>query len=515
MNTKHWHLDIDEDNIGWLHFDKQSASSNVLNGETLAELDHVLDTLLSSLPAGLVVLSDKPAGFIAGADVHSFQGLRNRRDALELIQYAHKIFAKLASLVCPKVALVHGYCLGGGLELALCCDYILGRDDEHTHFGLPEVKLGIHPGFGGTVRAIQRLGAVKALPLMLTGRTLSVRSALKLGLIDEIIPERHFRNAARRYVYAQPKQQRAPMWERLFHFAPVRRLLGNILKKKIHQKANPQHYPAPYALIDVWLKHASNIPAMYRERLKAFGKIDNASRISHVHVIGAGVMGGDIASWCALRGLKVTLQDANLPAIAASMKRAHSLFKHKLKTPLRLRASMDRLIADPHGDGVGSADVIIEAIFENLEAKQNLFAGVEARARHDALLATNTSSLPLEDIATVLTTPSRLVGLHFFNPVAQMPLLEVVYANTTDPASQAQAAGFAVQIGKLPLPVKSAPGFLVNRVLMPYLLEAVTMVEEGVPAQGPGWTGYLLFGRRDPRTKARPSRSGKSEIHVG
>lgn len=508
MKTLHWHLKTDEDNIAWLHFDMQDSSSNVLNEDSLAELGELTEKLHKKSPAGLVILSDKPAGFIAGADVHRFQGLRDQNEALKLIERAHEIFLRIESLPCPSVALVHGYCLGGGLELSLACDYILVRDDEHTHLGLPEVKLGIHPGFGGTVRAIRRIGAVAALPLMLTGRTLSAHSAMRMGIADEKIAERHFLTAAKRYIHTKPDRRRAPWWEAIFRLPPVRTLFARLLEKRVRAKARPEHYPAPYALIRLWQKYATDESQMYeaerqsvaklitgdtaqnlvrlfmlRERLKGFGKSEHSQTVRHVHVVGGGVMGGDIAAWCALRGIRVTLQDAHLPAIASSIKRAHALYKHKLKTPRAIRAAMDRLIPDPDGEGIPHADVVIEAIFENLEAKQKLFSDLETRVKPDAVLATNTSSLPLDDISSVLKTPSRLVGLHFFNPVAQMPLVEIVHAEGTDPDMQARAAAFTLQIDKLTLPVKSAPGFLVNRILMPYLLEAVTLVEEGVPAR--------------------------------
>src|SRR6185369_11240206 len=226
---------------------------------------------------------------------------------------------------------------------------------------------------------------------------------------------------------------------------------------------------------------ASNLIRVFRlqERLKSFGK-EGDWKASHVHVVGAGTMGGDIAAWCALRGLTVTLQDQNAERLAPAMKRASKLFSDRLKDPRRARDARDRLIPDVAGDGVARADVIIEAIFENVEAKRSLFASLEKAARPDAMLASNTSSIPLEEIATALSDPSRLVGLHFFNPVARMMLVEIVVGRDTREALVPQSAAFVRQIDKLPLPVKSAPGFLVNRLLAPYLMAAMHAVDEGV-----------------------------------
>jgi 3-hydroxyacyl-CoA dehydrogenase/enoyl-CoA hydratase/3-hydroxybutyryl-CoA epimerase len=291
----------------------------------------------------------------------------------------------------------------------------------------------------------------------------------------------------------------------------VRPAVARLLRRKVAQRAPEAHYPAPYALIDLWLKHADvprrmlaeeaasvarlvvgntaqNLIRVFflQEKLKARGRAatvsasTSASTARHVHVIGAGVMGGDIAAWCALRGLRVTLQDQSAPRIAPAIRRAAALFQKELKQPRLVQAALDRLMPDIHATGVGRADVVIEAIFENAEAKQALYREIEPRMKPGALLATNTSSLPLEVLGRTLARPERLVGLHFFNPVAKMQLVEIVHGPMTDAGVIAAAAAFTRQIDRLPLPVRSSPGFLVNRVLMPYLLEAVTAVSEGI-----------------------------------
>jgi len=272
-----------------------------------------------------------------------------------------------------------------------------------------------------------------------------------------------------------------------------------LITRGVRAKASPDHYPAPYAIIDLWKNRASqeqearslgeqlagrasrNLVNIFllAEELKRRGK-KVAHQIERVHVVGAGVMGADIAIWAASRGFQVTLADRNPEILAKAMKKAFAFYKKKLKAPRAVQEAMDRLMPDLSGDGLTRADLVIEAIVEKLDVKRSLFADVEARARPQALLATNTSSIPLEDIARGLRDPTRLVGLHFFNPVAQMQLVEIVRGQTTSEEALGRARSFAAALDKLPLDVKSSPGFLVNRVLMPYLLEAVKLVEEGV-----------------------------------
>jgi 3-hydroxyacyl-CoA dehydrogenase/enoyl-CoA hydratase/3-hydroxybutyryl-CoA epimerase len=402
--------------------------------------------------------------------------------------------------------MIHGFCLGGGLELALACRYRVAEDDPRTRLGLPEVKLGIHPGFGGTVRLPPLVGAPTAMDLMLSGRTVEARQAQRMGLVDYAVPQRQLRRAAVAMVEEHPLPHQPGFLARLSNNAVVRPFLASFLRKKTAEKAALEHYPAPYAVIDLWSEYggdrermmleegrsvarlltgdtAQNLVRVFllQERLKSLGRgSDFAPR--RVHVIGGGVMGGDIAAWCALRGLQVTIQDRNHESLARVMKRAHDLYKKKLKQPRLIQAAMDRLMPDKNAAGLKRADVVIEAIFEDIKAKQGLYREIEPVIRPDALLATNTSSIPLETLSEALSRPERLVGVHFFNPVAQMQLVEIVSSPVTSSEAARQAAAFVRHIDRLPLPVKSSPGFLVNRVLMPYLLEAVALESEGVPA---------------------------------
>lgn len=497
---------IDDDNVAWLHFDKQNGNTNVLSASVLESFYEELIELVERAPRGLVILSDKSNGFIAGADVGEFTLLENRDQALSAIQRGQEVFDRLAALPFPTVALIHGFCLGGGLELSLACRYRVARDDPATRLGLPEVRLGIHPGFGGSVRLTPLVGALHAMDLMLSGRTVDGRAAKRMGIVDHAVPQRHLESAARSLILDPPFPHRPTKMQALTNHAWFRPLLASVFRRQVAKKARKAHYPAPYALIDLWQQHADHERTMMHAEAESVAELivgptaQNLIRVfqlqeqmkslargvdfqpAHVHVVGAGIMGGDIAAWCAFRGLQVTLSDQTPERIAPAIKRAHKLFKRRLKRPRPIQEAMDRLTPDHKGIGVRHADVVIEAIFEDAEAKRALYQSLEPQMKEGAVLATNTSSIPLEELRSGLNTPSRLVGLHFFNPVAKMLLVEIVRDETTDPDIVARATAFTRIIDRLPLPVASTPGFLVNRILMPYLLEAVELETEGVPA---------------------------------
>ena len=502
----HWRLTVDDDHIAWLALDRSDSATNTLSEAVLDELDRRLTEAEQLGPTGLVIHSDKPSGFIAGADVTEFTALTDERTAFNKVKRGQALMDRIEALAFPSVAMIHGFALGGGLELALACRYRVAREDPGTRLGLPEVRLGIHPGFGGTVRLPRLVGAASAMDLMLRGATVSARAAARIGLVDHAQPERHLAKAARHLVRTDPGRHRPSQLKRLPGRWPIRPLLGSYLKSVTEDRVRLDHYPAPFALIDLWADHggrprqqmeaeahsiahlitgdtAQNLIRAFllQERLKGLGRAAEAG-IERVHVVGAGVMGGDIAAWCALNGLTVSLQDQSAERIAPAVKRAQGLFRTKLKDRRRVTAAMDRFMPDPKGDGAARADLVIEAIFEDGDAKRSLFAELEPRLRPDALLATNTSSIPLEELAAGLARPERLVGLHFFNPVAKMQLVEVVTGQHTAAETRDRAAAFTRAIDRLPITVTSSPGFLVNRVLMPYLLEAMLLVDEGVAA---------------------------------
>jgi 3-hydroxyacyl-CoA dehydrogenase/enoyl-CoA hydratase/3-hydroxybutyryl-CoA epimerase len=508
---KHWRLRREDSGLAWLELDKADASANVLSSEVMSEFASVLDALDAAPPQALVIASAKPAGFIAGADIEEFSRLDSALAARALVERGWRLFNRLAAVSYPTLALIRGHCMGGGLELALACRHRIVVDEPGTRLALPEVMLGIVPGWGGMLRLPQLIGPAAALDLMLTGKAVDARKARRLGLADDCVPARVMESAARIVVLSGAAQPPLPLKERVLRWAtngPARAMVADKARAQAARKVSRANYPAPFAIVDIWESYGGNaldVPAddsasldaifssptahnlvrvfQLQERLKTFGK-DSDFAPRHVHVVGAGVMGGDIAAVCALRGMTVTLQDQSVERIAPAIARAVKLFERSLKGDARqVRFTLDRLIPDPQGHGAGCADLIIEAIFENLDAKRSLFAELESRARPDAVLATNTSSLRLEDIATALKDPSRLVGIHFFNPVAMLPLVEVVEGEATDAALLRRATGFVRRIDKLPLPVKSAPGFLVNAVLGPYMLEALRCVEDGIAAE--------------------------------
>lgn len=500
-----WKTERDADGILWLTLDKPGTSTNVLSQSVLEELDALLRPLESQPPRGLIIRSGKANGFIAGADVREFTGLKSVEQARTLARAGQKVLDRIESLPCPTVAAIHGFALGGGLELALACRYRVAVLDERLALGLPEVQLGIHPGFGGTVRTVRLLGVRPAMQMMLTGRTIRADQALRMGLVDKLVLPELLESEARNTVLHPPPQRTAPLSDRLLNLAPVRPVLKGALTRQVAARVRKEHYPAPYALIDLWARHGGKGPKAYeaeassvaelfftdtsrnlvrvfllQDRLKALGA-KGAEHVQHVHVVGAGVMGGDIAAWCALRGFTVTLQDRSAELVEPALKRAEELFNRRVRDPAARNAVRERLTADVEGAGVGRADVVIEAIFENLDAKRSLYGSLEPRMKPQAWLATNTSSLQLEPLAAGLSRPERLVGLHFFNPVAQMPLVEIVHSAQTDSEVVQGATAFARRLDKLPLPCRSAPGFVVNRVLMPYLHEAMFAAQEGIP----------------------------------
>lgn len=501
LGLRHFRCSVDPQGIAWLTIDCADSAVNRLSGAVLAELNQVLDHFQSTPPAALVIRSGKTAGFVAGADIDEFSQLNDAATARAFVERGWTVFNRLAAVSWPTLALIQGHCMGGGLELALACRYRIAVDQPDTRLSLPEVMLGIFPGWGGMLRLPQRVGAPLALDMMLSGRALDARRAASAGLADLCVPPRLAEPSAARHVLSgQPV--RGPRGKDAWLSHPILRPLLLRQARKTLENRDPQgHYPAPRAILDIWAHHggnalhapgliegivqsdtARNLLRVFRmqERLKSFGKAGKTPAVQHVHVVGAGVMGGDIAAWCALKGLTVTLQDTDRARIAQAIGRAQALYARKIRPSRDARLTADRLIPDPGGQGVAHADLVIEAISENLDAKRSLYAAIEPRLKDGALLATNTSSLSLQDLGTSLSRPERLVGIHFFNPVAKMPLVEVVAAEATDPQAQAAACAFVSRIGKLPLPVKSVPGFLVNAVLAPYMLEAMRCVDEGL-----------------------------------
>lgn len=505
LSLNHWKVKQDIEGYLWVYADRANESVNSLSPEMIMEIIPILDWAESNRVPGLGFLSAKTTGFIAGFDIRAFDDYTGENQITDALAEANQLFNRIENLSFPTACGIDGFCMGGGLELALVCRYRVARNDDKTRLGLPEVKLGLHPGFGGTMRLCRLIGGKDAVPLLLTGKALRASSARRLGIVDKLVgPHENIQWSMRNLLMRNSPARKANLLQGLSNSTFARRLIAPIMVKETAKKANPEHYPAPFSIIDLWKNYGGNFSQMLEQEGPSFAKLMNSPtatnlrRVFHlmealkaqgkgvkfkprrVHVIGAGVMGGDIAAWCALRGYEVTLQDRAMEYIEPALQRAKKLFGKRLKTSALRKAASARLIPDLAGSGAKRADVVIEAIIEDLSAKQELFSSIEPTMRPDAILATNTSALPLEDLASPLKRPDQFIGLHFFNPVAALPLVEVIQAQSSNAETVKQGGAFVNAIGKFPLIAKSAPGFVVNRVLSPYLIEALKASDEGI-----------------------------------
>ncbi len=508
-NLKDWAVHIDFERIAWAQFDREGESMNTLGQRPLEELGRIAafieDAANKAEVVGLIIASGKDTSFIAGADISDFDKFTTEREVEDSIKQVTEIFNRIERLRVPAVAAIHGFCLGGGLELAMACQYRIADREEGTRIGLPEIKLGLFPGLNGTVRALKTAGPLNGMQAMLTGRMLRPAQARAQGFVDELVPSHHsLRWAARKAVLRKRRSKGAPWWQKLLTKSPVRGYLAAQMRRKTAEKVRAEHYPAPFALLDLFDKFGGDPERMAVAETRAFSplmvgetsrSLRRVFRLSEMlkaqtpkdgfkplraHVIGAGTMGGDIAAWCVVSGMEVSLQDMAADQIETALKRAKKLFKQRLRSKVAVDSAMARLIPDIEGKHVPRADIIIEAIVENLEIKQKVFKGLENRLKPGAVLATNTSSLPIEDIAAPLQDPGRLIGIHFFNPVAKMPLVEVVRGKDAREEEVAKGCAFVTAINKFPLIVKSSPGFLVNRVLGPYMFGAIERYQSGM-----------------------------------
>jgi len=502
----HWLFERDSDDIAWLILDKKDASANVLSEAVLIELGEIVTELEQNTPSGVVLRSIKDSGFCMGADISEFSELASETEVVDKLTDAHRVVDRFEALSCPTVAVIHGSCLGGGLELALACHYRLAVPG--AKLGFPEIQLGLHPGLGGTERLTRLVDPIEAMTMMLTGKTAGHGKAKKLGMVDQIVEERHVAAAVKAAISGDIEPGDHGMRGRVLSTKPARQLEARQMRSQSAKKAPSRHYPAPEALIELWeqfggesgeamreaeiasfaklmmTETSRNLVRVFhlRETMKGLTRTD-AMPVRHVHVVGAGEMGADIANWCAVRGLDVTLFDMEADKLAQAVKKLSDLCEKKHRPGAERRDILDRLTPDFANQGVGRADLVIEAVPEKVELKQKVYEEVEPRMKEGAILATNTSSIPLETLREKVSDPSRLIGLHFFNPVALMPLVEVVSHDKASDQVLDRGRGFVGQIDRLPAPVSTAPGFLVNRALTPYLVEAMVMLDEGIPAE--------------------------------
>jgi 3-hydroxyacyl-CoA dehydrogenase/enoyl-CoA hydratase/3-hydroxybutyryl-CoA epimerase len=495
-----WSLGRAVDNVAWAILDKSGAGANTLSQDVLVELNALLDDIEADLPRALVIRSAKPGGFVAGADISEFRQVTESSQVEEALRRGHAILDRLEKLACPTIAVVHGYALGGGFELALACDRRIAV--EGASFGFPEVRLGLHPGLGGTFRLAELIDPTEAMTMMLTGKSVHTRKAKSLGIVDVVTEERHVKATVAELAVESPRKQNKSLLAAAFDIGTARNLAARQMRSRTEEKAPREHYPAPFALIELWEKHGGDRTAMQAAEIDSFSNLllsetaqnlirvfflreglkknsDRTSGISHVHVVGAGTMGAEIAAVCAIKGLRVTLSDLKLPALAKAVKETARIAKDQHLKDIAVRDTLDRLMPDPRETGIAQADLVIEAAPEKPDLKRELLVSIERRARQDAIIATNTSSIELSELTGVLDRPDRFAGLHFFNPVSKLELVEVVSHPRCNEDILSRLNAFVGEIDHLPAPVRSYPGFLVNRVLTPYLLEAAKLVDEG------------------------------------
>ena len=497
---KHFNISTDRENICWAEIDVNGKSVNVLTQEVMSDLAHILDWLEKNTEiTGFSLTSGKPGGFIYGADIAEFELYKTKQDVRSHMEFVHGLFNRIENLHVPTAVGIDGIAVGGGLEIALAFDFITTTSSEKTKLGFPEVNLGILPGYGGSGRAYGRIGTAFVTEMMISGKPLIAEAAKNIGLIDQVVDGADdLKPAIKSWLKAQNRKKP----ERGQRETKADQSALEVCREKFLKRIRVEHTPAPFAIIEHVRKHGHSAVAMSAGEMDIFPDLmvgsasknlrrvyyltdkvrktaRGDSKIKKLHVVGAGTMGGDIAAVAAMSGLNVTLTDVNVSAIEGAINRSGELFARRLKDTEKISEAIRRLKADPQGDGAANADLVIEAVAEKLSVKQTVFADLEKVIKPDAILATNTSAIPIEDIATALDDPSRLIGLHFFNPVPVLPLVEVIWSLHSNQDLITRGMQFAGQIGKMPIRCKSSPGFLVNRALLPYMFGAIEAVVSG------------------------------------
>ncbi|RMF76837.1 MAG: fatty oxidation complex subunit alpha [Acidobacteria bacterium] len=503
-----------DDGVIVVVFDKPDSSANTFDRRTLEELDTVLAGIEQDASCrGVVFASAKETIFVAGADLVELSRLDP--DGIRAIgAFGQRVFQRVAALRVPTAAAIHGACLGGGFELALACDWRVASDDKATRIGLPECQLGILPAWGGSTRLPRLVGLPKALDAILGAKVMPAKKAKKLGAVDAVVPREYVvREARRSALGAAPRRKRHWLVNNRLAAAVIRRSAAKTLRRK-----TGGHYPAFFRALDVVTRSVSrsierslaaeldalceltstdvcrNLVRIFflQERAKHY-RVPDTPELPRDHaerrvaVIGAGVMGAGIAQWCAARGLDVILKDISTEALARGMATiadlVRGLEKRRKVTRVEARQILDRIRPTDRDVPLRHVDLVIEAAVERMDIKQAIFRDLAARSGPDTVLATNTSALSIAEIARATDRPQHVVGIHFFNPVARMQLVEVVRAADTSPETLARSVRFVQQIGKLPVVVRDSPGFVVNRVLTPYLVEAGRLFAEGVDVE--------------------------------
>ncbi len=516
-----WKLTV-QDGIGNLELDVPGTDVNVLTSEGLGELKTLLGALAARTDLqALLVTSAKKRIFIAGADIKEINGIATKEDAFQKAEQGKEVLQLLEDLKYPTVAVINGACLGGGYELALSCTFRVASFSNQVKIGLPEVNLGILPGFGGSIRLPRLIGLMRALPLILAGKVVSAEEALKNGMVDRLFPEKTLREEAFRYAREilskggkdARKTAKKKTLDWFFEDTPMgRSLVFRRARRDVLEKSKG-FYPAPLEVLSLIQKtyghsnreayrleseHFANLGTteVSKSLIKVFFLSEKYKKFAWTSakvppvefkkcgVIGAGVMGGGIAQLVSAKEMPVRVKDLNEKALGGALKEAYSIYKGALKRRRLKKSDVERkmclISVGLTNDGLKNCDVIIEAVVEDMKIKQRVFHDLSEAARPDAILASNTSSLSVSQMASVAKHPERVVGLHFFNPVHRMPLVEVIRASQTSDETMERIIQFSRGLGKTVIVTKDAPGFLVNRLLLPYLNEAAYLMEEGM-----------------------------------
>lgn len=513
QSLRNFRLIVDDNDTAWITFDMAGSAANVWNESTLREFDLCLEALSREASVkALVLTSGKEKIFVAGADLKAVRNAPVRK-VETMIERGQAVFNRLAAMPFPKIALIHGACLGGGLEVALACDARIASDSDATRLGLPETQLGLIPAWGGSTRLPRLLGLPTALELIVSGKQLKPRAARRLGLVDAIVHREHLEDAARKMLASGMPDRVPPLNHTFWKLPGIRQALAHHVRGQVMKKTRGL-FQAPLRAVEV-ATQASVLPlakALELERhaildlaltpqtehlIDVFFRKEEASKkpfsqgvALHVHdvaVIGAGVMGSGIAHWIASKGHHVLMQDISTQSLASGLTRVQGLLSEGVKrralTERDMRDSLDRITLEHQPVPLGRFPIVIEAATEDMALKKKIFADLAKRTGPDTILATNTSALSVTELARTLPHPERVIGLHFFNPVHRMPLVEIIVTDETSNDVIATATAFVQRLGKTPVVVKDSPGFVVNRILMPYLMEAVRLHESGISAE--------------------------------
>jgi 3-hydroxyacyl-CoA dehydrogenase/enoyl-CoA hydratase/3-hydroxybutyryl-CoA epimerase len=501
---------IRDPGIAFLIFDRPGSAANIFDQATFGELTTLLDQIENDTSVrGLVIATAKPKIFIAGADLTGFSKDPSAENLASTIELGQRTFGRIANLKFPTIAAIHGVALGGGLEIALACDYRIASLDSATKVGLPETNLGILPAWGGCTRLPRLVGLPVALEVILSGKQYPARQAQKLGLVDETTYRERLDALAIKMIVESHGKKRAEKTH-LANIAPLSTIIADRAKKKTVEKTRG-HYPAPLKALEVVVKGLKSPPAISLENekkafielakgeaaqnlIRVFFLQERAKKITvgqlkpevkpkRVLVVGAGLMGSGIAQWLSARGLNVVLKDVGPEPLGKGLQAIDRVYrdavKRKILTEVEARAGFDRILPIYQDVPLANVDLAIEAAVEKLDLKKQIFSELEPKIPNSRLIASNTSGLSIDTISEGLAHPEKVVGVHFFNPVHRMQLVEVVRGSRTSEEALAIALQFVKSIGKLPVLVKDSPGFLVNRILLPYMVEAIRIFGEG------------------------------------